>query len=294
MQRQVRWLAGRMVCLLCLLCIRISNQLSPALLRAPAVAVRGPASRRLISTTPADSKPRSWKNTAARLGLAIGAVYYYNTSPIFAQTPSFSLLSQATSDPEPDTTLTLDSVKPKIREEKKASAPAPAPTPAPQDAQPSSDPSLMSPEELEAEAGQEGAFNPETGEINWDCPCLGGMAHGPCGEEFKAAFSCFVYSSEEPKGIDCIDKFQGMQNCFRQHPDVYGAELEDDEAAPAAPETGDEQPVTAAQIDAAPLPEEKRAQAQEIVAQTKQELTEKGELAESEVLVPKAAHDAEN
>ena len=25
-------------------------------------------------------------------------------------------------------------------------------------------------------------------EINWDCPCLGGMAHGPCGEEFKAAF----------------------------------------------------------------------------------------------------------
>jgi len=25
----------------------------------------------------------------------------------------------------------------------------------------------------------EGAFNPETGEINWDCPCLGGMAQGP-------------------------------------------------------------------------------------------------------------------
>lgn len=65
-----------------------------------------------------------------------------------------------------------------------------------------------SPEALEEEAGQQGAFNPETGEINWDCPCLGGMAHGPCGEEFKAAFSCFVYSKEEPKGMDCIDKFQ--------------------------------------------------------------------------------------
>lgn len=65
-----------------------------------------------------------------------------------------------------------------------------------------------SPAALEEEAGQEGAFNPETGEINWDCPCLGGMAHGPCGEEFKTAFSCFVYSSEEPKGMDCIDKFQ--------------------------------------------------------------------------------------
>ena len=48
------------------------------------------------------------------------------------------------------------------------------------------------------------------------------MAHGPCGEEFKAAFSCFVYSEEEPKGIDCVEKFKAMQNCFREHPDVYG------------------------------------------------------------------------
>lgn len=63
-------------------------------------------------------------------------------------------------------------------------------------------------EELEEEAGQQGAFNPETGEINWDCPCLGGMADGPCGEEFKTAFSCFVYSTEEPKGMDCIEKFK--------------------------------------------------------------------------------------
>ncbi|XRM38502.1 Oxidoreductase [Aspergillus tubingensis] len=277
-----------------------------AILRAPAAAVRGPAARRLISTnTPADSKPRSWKNTAARLGLAIGAVYYYNTSPYFAQTPSFSLLSQSNSDSaEAESSLTIDSIKPKIREQKQKK-PAPAPTPAapeaPQDdaQQPSPESaSMMSPEELEAEAGQEGAFNPETGEINWDCPCLGGMAHGPCGEEFKAAFSCFVYSSEEPKGIDCIEKFKGMQDCFRLHPDVYGAELEDDEEAAAAaaavpaPEAGDEQPVTAAQIEAASHPEEKRAHAQEINAQTKQELAEKGELAEAETLVPKAAHDA--
>ena len=63
-------------------------------------------------------------------------------------------------------------------------------------------------EALEEEAGQQAAFNPETGEINWDCPCLGGMAHGPCGEDFKTAFSCFVYSEEEPKGMDCIEKFQ--------------------------------------------------------------------------------------
>jgi intermembrane space import and assembly protein 40 len=61
---------------------------------------------------------------------------------------------------------------------------------------------------LEEEAGQQGAFNPETGEINWDCPCLGGMADGPCGPEFKEAFSCFVFSEEEPKGMDCIYRFK--------------------------------------------------------------------------------------
>lgn len=56
---------------------------------------------------------------------------------------------------------------------------------------------------------------------------------------------------------------RGMQDCFRQHPDVYGAELEDDEEAPGAP-----------------APEQQPAAA------------EAAELSESETLVPKAAHDA--
>ncbi|KAI9139030.1 hypothetical protein BKA69DRAFT_1088077 [Paraphysoderma sedebokerense] len=76
---------------------------------------------------------------------------------------------------------------------------------------------------------QQSAYNPTTGEINWDCPCLGGMANGPCGEEFKTAFSCFVYSEAEPKGVDCVDKFKDMQECFRKYPEVYGEELDDDE-----------------------------------------------------------------
>ncbi|KIO31277.1 hypothetical protein M407DRAFT_36431, partial [Tulasnella calospora MUT 4182] len=60
------------------------------------------------------------------------------------------------------------------------------------------------------------------GEINWDCPCLGGMAHGPCGPQFREAFSCFVYSEQEPKGVDCVEKFKAMQDCFRAHPETYG------------------------------------------------------------------------
>lgn len=86
-----------------------------------------------------------------------------------------------------------------------------------------------SPAQEEGEGHQAAAFNPETGEINWDCPCLGGMAHGPCGEEFKEAFSCFVFSETEPKGIDCIKKFEAMRTCFKQHPEHYKEELYDDE-----------------------------------------------------------------
>ncbi|THV02335.1 hypothetical protein K435DRAFT_653436, partial [Dendrothele bispora CBS 962.96] len=67
------------------------------------------------------------------------------------------------------------------------------------------------------------------GEINWDCPCLGGMAYGPCGPEFREAFSCFVFSEEEPKGINCVEKFQAMQTCFRAHPEVYKDEIMDDD-----------------------------------------------------------------
>lgn len=71
------------------------------------------------------------------------------------------------------------------------------------------------------------------GEINWDCPCLQGMAYGPCGQEFKAAFSCFHYSEEDPKGSDCIPQFRGMQECFVKYPEIYGKDddvsLDDDE-----------------------------------------------------------------
>ncbi|KAI0743337.1 hypothetical protein C8Q80DRAFT_1180373 [Daedaleopsis nitida] len=96
----------------------------------------------------------------------------------------------------------------------------------PTDADPSGDgqqadgPTESDAQEASSEGG--GAFNPETGEINWDCPCLGGMAHGPCGLQFREAFSCFVFSEADPKGIDCVEKFKAMQECFREHPDVYG------------------------------------------------------------------------
>lgn len=79
----------------------------------------------------------------------------------------------------------------------------------------------------------------DNGDINWNCPCLGGMATGPCGVEFREAFSCFHYSEADPKGSDCYDAFSTMQSCFSKYPTVYnksntgdddGDDDDDDEA----------------------------------------------------------------
>uniref|UniRef100_A0A2K5HNF0 Mitochondrial intermembrane space import and assembly protein 40 n=1 Tax=Colobus angolensis palliatus TaxID=336983 RepID=A0A2K5HNF0_COLAP len=67
------------------------------------------------------------------------------------------------------------------------------------------------------------------GNSNWNCPCLGGMASGPYGEQFKSAFSCFHYSTEEIKGSDSVDQFRAMQECMQKYPDLYPQEDEDEE-----------------------------------------------------------------
>ncbi|CAG9859441.1 unnamed protein product [Phyllotreta striolata] len=67
------------------------------------------------------------------------------------------------------------------------------------------------------------------GDINWNCPCLGGMATGPCGVEFRNAFSCFHYSEAEPKGSNCYDLFKTMQSCMQKYPTLYNKDLGDDD-----------------------------------------------------------------
>ncbi|ERF73369.1 hypothetical protein EPUS_07203 [Endocarpon pusillum Z07020] len=200
------------------------------------------ATKRFLSTAPPHQKSRSWKSSAARWGLAIAGLYYYNTSELFAEQPAEYRLDPK-ADYDEGNSPTLDALTQSSREKKQnqqsvlssraSDANSNSETTSFASSQlgsnPTPTPSASDPAELEEEASSEGAFNPVTGEINWDCPCLGGMAHGPCGEQFRAAFSCFVFSEEEPKGMDCIDKFKGMQDCFREHPDVYAAELEGDD-----------------------------------------------------------------
>jgi mitochondrial intermembrane space import and assembly protein 40 len=139
-------------------------------------------------------------------------------------TPTLDAITQSSREKKQKQQSVLGSIASEDSSSSESASPSSQPEP-----EPPSPPSASDPAGLEDEASSEGAFNPVTGEINWDCPCLGGMAHGPCGEEFRAAFSCFVFSEDEPKGMECIDKFKGMQDCFRAHPDVYAAELEGDD-----------------------------------------------------------------
>ena len=73
------------------------------------------------------------------------------------------------------------------------------------------------------------------------------MASGPCGTEFKDAFSCFHYSKEEVKGSDCLEQFRAMQECLQRYPELYPQEDEtaaqtSQDSASAGPSDADSTP----------------------------------------------------
>ena len=200
--------------------------------------------RRLLSTAPPAQKSRGWKSKSVRLALAGGVVYYCMTSDVLAEEPDGKLadllrthcfdqyvtqqltngLAEAIQRLDDSMHVVQESKQPTVdaiveekrqryaqrvaENKKEAAAKAAEAGEGEEQIEDIKKDREEGMDGLEEEASQQGAFNEETGEINWDCPCLGGMAHGPCGDEFKAAFSCFVYSESETKGIECIDKFK--------------------------------------------------------------------------------------
>ena len=99
---------------------------------------------------------------------------------------------------------------------------------------------------------------------------------------------------------------RNMQNCFREHPDVYGAELEDDVEAEAREQddagqsSQSEQPKMPESNPDAEKVADKGADHAEAIpgkrersnAATEQVNRDHGIMSESDSLVPKAAHDA--
>ncbi|WCJ38958.1 hypothetical protein M5689_019986 [Euphorbia peplus] len=62
-----------------------------------------------------------------------------------------------------------------------------------------------------------------------DCPCIAELRNGSCGVQFSEAFLCFLKSTADEKGSDCIHPFVALQNCIKVHPDAFSKDiLEDD------------------------------------------------------------------
>lgn len=79
------------------------------------------------------------------------------------------------------------------------------------------------------------------------------MASGPCGSQFKEAFSCFHYSKEEVKGSECIDHFRNMQECMQKYPELYPQDEDKASSAQAESSSGS---VSAAPTEGSALPTE--------------------------------------
>lgn len=114
--------------------------------------------------------------------------------------------------------------------------------------------------------------------------------------------------------MDCIEHFKTMQNCFREYPDVYGGELEDEEMeegeqqaddgagmrASVVEETkGERSPAAANTAADGEKPAQVRMDDQSEEAKTKRAKEAKAQvernhapLSEADELVPKASHDA--
>ncbi|KAH7663137.1 mitochondrial intermembrane space import and assembly protein 40 [Dioscorea alata] len=61
------------------------------------------------------------------------------------------------------------------------------------------------------------------------CPCVAELRKGPCGTQFSEAFVCFIKSTAEEKGSDCVHPFIALQNCIKANPNAFSADvLEED------------------------------------------------------------------
>ncbi|KAL0429194.1 UNVERIFIED_CONTAM: Mitochondrial intermembrane space import and assembly protein 40 [Sesamum radiatum] len=63
-----------------------------------------------------------------------------------------------------------------------------------------------------------------------ECPCIAHLRSGPCGVQFSDAFVCFLKSTAEEKGSDCVHPFVALQNCIKANPNAFSDDiLEDDD-----------------------------------------------------------------
>ncbi|KAG1355174.1 hypothetical protein COCNU_07G012860 [Cocos nucifera] len=62
-----------------------------------------------------------------------------------------------------------------------------------------------------------------------ECPCVAELRKGPCGTQFTEAFVCFIKSTAEEKGLDCVNPFIALQDCIKANPDAFSKDVLDEE-----------------------------------------------------------------
>ncbi|KAL0890540.1 hypothetical protein Bca101_014523 [Brassica carinata] len=61
-----------------------------------------------------------------------------------------------------------------------------------------------------------------------DCPCIADLRNGSCGSQFTEAFRCFLMSTAEEKGSDCVHPFVALQKCVKANPNAFSKEVLED------------------------------------------------------------------
>ncbi|CAL1382094.1 unnamed protein product [Linum trigynum] len=62
-----------------------------------------------------------------------------------------------------------------------------------------------------------------------ECPCISELRNGQCGAQFSDAFLCFLKSTAEEKGSDCVHPFVALQNCIKVNPGAFSKDVVEEE-----------------------------------------------------------------
>ncbi|KNA16007.1 hypothetical protein SOVF_093080 [Spinacia oleracea] len=62
-----------------------------------------------------------------------------------------------------------------------------------------------------------------------ECPCIADLREGSCGSQFSEAFLCFLKSTAEEKGSDCVHPFVALQSCIKANPNAFSKDIVGDD-----------------------------------------------------------------
>ncbi|KAL7176330.1 hypothetical protein ACSBR2_029802 [Camellia fascicularis] len=116
------------------------------------------------------------------------------------------------------------------------SPPPPPPPPHQSERLSSSSPETNQPASMESLIAEAAAYgNDENASLDakaqkaLECPCISDLRKGPCGTQFSEAFLCFLKSTSEEKGSDCVHPFVALQSCIKANPNAFSKDVLDDD-----------------------------------------------------------------